>query len=217
MIDITNAIIGQMEKRYRATLINSLPGFKCLQLIGTSSDNGHSNLGLFNSIFHLGASPALLGVIFRPQSTDHDTLTNIKRTGIYTLNNVTQSFVDKAHQTSARYESGFSEFVECGLTEYYIPDFEAPFVAESSVKIGLSVKEIIPIKANDTTMVIGEIVRIQLNEDLVAADGFVDHHLAGTITVAGLDSYYATTPIARFSYAKPDRPLTQISKGKGNI
>ena len=209
-MEITSNSIQQMEKRYRTTLINSLPGFKCLQLVGTLSENGHSNLGVFNSIFHLGASPALLGMIFRPQSEDHDTLKNIKRTGIYTFNNVKKSFYQKAHQTSARYASGCSEFVECGLTEYFIPDFEAPFVAESSIKIAMKLREIIPITANNTTMVIGEIAHILLNENLIESDGNVDHQKAQTITVSGLDSYFNVNPIGRLTYAKSNLQPTLL-------
>lgn len=203
-MEISSIAIQQMEKRYRATLINSLPGLKCLQLVGTVSENGHSNLGIFNSIFHLGASPALLGMIFRPESEEHDTLANIKRTGVYSFNNVKKSFYQKAHQTSARYPSGCSEFVECGLTEYFISDFEAPFVAESSIKIALQLREVIPINANHTTMVIGEIVHILVNKNLIEPDGNVDHRKAETITVSGLDSYYNVDPIGRLTYAKPN-------------
>lgn len=204
-MNISKQALAQMDSRYRATLINSLPGYKCLHLVGTTSENGHSNLGIFNSIFHLGAAPALLGMIFRPQSEDHDTLNNIKRTGCYTFNNVTEAFYQQAHQTSARYPSGSSEFVECGLTEFFTTDFDAPFVAESTVKIGLTLQEIIPIQANNTTLVIGEITHILLNEDLMAKDGYVDHLKAKTITVAGLDSYFKTTAIGRLQYAKPNQ------------
>ena len=102
--------ISAMEKRYRTTFINSLPGYKCLQMIGTTNNNGVTNLALFNSIFHLGANPPLLGMIFRPDGDDHDTLNNIKQTGQYTINNVLPKWFEKAHQTSARYPSGYSEF-----------------------------------------------------------------------------------------------------------
>ncbi|MEJ5995657.1 flavin reductase [Pedobacter sp. Du54] len=198
-----------MEDRFRATLVNSLPGFKCLQLVGTMGSSGHSNLGLFNSIFHLGASPALLGMVFRPGSHDHDTLANIKRTGAYTFNNVLKPFFEQAHQTSARYTSGRSEFVECKLEEFFIPDFDAPFVAESTIKIAMELKELIPIKLNGTTIAIGEIQQIILSEKLVGNDGYIDHESAGTVTVAGLDSYFSTHPIARLAYAKPDE-VTQL-------
>lgn len=205
---ISAITLQHMEKRYRTTMINSLPGYKCLQLVGTIGENGHSNLGIFNSIFHVGASPALLGMVFRPQSADHDTLKNIETTGTYTFNNVIESFYPKAHQTSARYASGCSEFVECGLTEFFIPDFESPFVAESSIKMGLAVKEIIPLSINGTTIVIGEVVHVLLNENLVAADGYVDHQKAQTVTVSGLDSYFTANPLERLAYAKPNLTTT---------
>ena len=45
--------INNFEQRYRATLINSLGGFKSLVLIGTRNKEGKSNLAIFNSFFHL--------------------------------------------------------------------------------------------------------------------------------------------------------------------
>jgi len=87
-MDITDLSIAQMERSYRNSLINSLNGYKCLQLIGTIGKDGHSNLGLFSSVIHLGSFPALFGVVFRPKSQNHDTLSNIERSKIYTMNNV---------------------------------------------------------------------------------------------------------------------------------
>ncbi len=211
-MQISTANLEKMDERFRATFVNSLPGFKCLQLVGTMGQNGHSNLGLFNSIFHLGASPALLGMVFRPGSQDHDTLGNIIRSGVYSFNNVLEPFYTNAHQTSARYPSGRSEFVECGLEEFFIPDFDAPFVAESTIKIGMELKQIIPIELNGTTIIIGEVKHILLSEKFVGVDGYVSHELAGTLTTSGLDSYFDVLPIARLSYAKPDKPVSVINK-----
>lgn len=202
---ITSQHIQAMEQRYRATFINSLPGYKCLQMVGTVNSNGQSNLGLFNSVFHLGANPPLLGIIFRPQSDDHDTLKNIINTGFYTFNNVLPEWFEQAHQTSARYASGVSEFEQCGFKEMLLPNFSAPFVTESTVKIGLELRETVDIKLNGTTLVIGEIVQILVdNEDLVAADGYVDHIKAKTVTVTGLDAYFSASELSRLPYAKPN-------------
>lgn len=209
-MDISHPNLLEMEKPYRNTLINSLPGLKCLQMVGTMSENGHSNLGLFNSIFHSGSDPALLGMIFRPKSTDHATLSNIERTGFYTFNNVLEGFIAQAHQTSARYPAGFSEFVECGFTETFLGGFEAPFVAESTIKIALTLQEVLPIKINGTTLVIGKITNVHLPDNLVAKDGYVDHFKAGTLTVAGLDSYFAPRPVARFKYAKANQSVQEL-------
>lgn len=193
-----------MERRYRATLVNSLPGYKCLHMIGTRNLNGSTNLGLFNSVFHLGADPALLGVIFRPNSKDHDTLKNIVASKCYSLNNVLPEWYEQAHQTSARYPSGQSEFQSCNFSEHYISGFNAPFVAESSIKIGMKLREIIELKINGTTMVIGEIINIDFENEIIDADGHIDHKKARTVTIAGLDAYYTAEPIARLPYAKPN-------------
>jgi flavin reductase (DIM6/NTAB) family NADH-FMN oxidoreductase RutF len=203
-MNINSARIAEMEKRYRTTFINSLPGYKCLQMVGTTSKNGNTNLGLFNSIFHIGANPPLLGMIFRPESNDHDTLNNIKETGAYTLNNVLPEWYDNAHQTSARFPSGTSEFKECGFSAYFVPSFAAPFVQESTIKIGMLLTEVIDLRINDTTLVIGEISQVIIDESILEQDGYVDHIKAGTVTVTGLDSYFTAELIERLAYAKPD-------------
>lgn len=95
--------IVAMEKRYRATFVNSLSGFKSANLLGTSDTNQQTNLCIVSSVFHLGANPALMGVIIRPDTVPRDTLENIRATGFYTLNHVQKEMIVAAHQTSARY------------------------------------------------------------------------------------------------------------------
>jgi flavin reductase (DIM6/NTAB) family NADH-FMN oxidoreductase RutF len=201
-MNINRDHISVMEKRFRTTFINSLPGYKCLQMLGTISPAGITNLALFNSVFHLGANPALLGMIFRPDGDDHDSLENIKKTGQYTLNNVLPEWFDRAHQTSARFPSGYSEFEPCGFKEFYIEGFKAPFVAQSSIQIALEMRDLIDISINNTKMLIGEIVHVSMDDSILESDGYVDHLKAGTVTVAGLDSYFTTSHLARLAYAK---------------
>jgi flavin reductase (DIM6/NTAB) family NADH-FMN oxidoreductase RutF len=100
---ITRSNIESMQKRFRATFINSISGYKSLNLVGTRSVKGVSNLAPFNSIIHIGSNPPLIGMIVRPQTEEHQTLQNIKDTFYYTLNHVQESFVEKAHQSSAKY------------------------------------------------------------------------------------------------------------------
>ena len=195
--------LAVQEKRYRTNFINSLSGFKSLQLLGSINQEGQANLAIFNSIFHVGANPPYIGLVVRPDGPEHDTLKNILGHEHYTLNNVKEEFYQQAHQTSARYASGESEFKACGFKEEYIGDFSVPFVKESSIQIGLKLKELIPVKTNGTTIVIGEVVLIRINETYILEDGTVDLEAAGSITVAGLDSYHRTEKIGRLAYAKP--------------
>jgi len=203
MITFSSQELADQEKRYRTNFINSLSGFKSLQLLGTTNADGLPNLAVFNSVFHVGANPPYIGLVVRPEGPEHDTLRNIISKGFYTLNNVYEEFYQQAHQTSARYASGESEFTACGLQEEYIDDFPVPFVQESSIQIGLKLKETLSVASNGTTIIIGEVVLIRMNEAYILEDGTIDLEAAGSLTVAGLDSYHRTQKIGRLAYAKP--------------
>lgn len=195
--------IEDFEQRYRATFINSLGGFKSLALIGTRNRSGKSNLAVFNSLFHLGANPPLLGFIVRPDSVERHTLNNILQTHAFTINHVNEDIFVKAHQTSARYPAELSEFNETGLGELYRIGHLAPFVKESKVQIAAELAHTINIAINGTIMVVARIKAVYLPDEVVSSDGFVDLAKAGTITSAGLDAYYKAEPLGRLSYAKP--------------
>lgn len=203
------AILG-LDQRYRAQLINSLGGFKSVNLVGTVNAQGVTNLSIVSSVFHLGANPALMGFIMRPITVTRDTFLNIKASGFYTFNHITSDIYQQAHQTSARYPEEVSEFDEVDLKAVFKKEFPAPFVAESPVQIGLEFKEQIDIKLNGTILMIGAIKEIFVPEACIANDGFLDIEKAGSITCSGLDAYHSTEKIARLAYAKPGKALEVI-------
>lgn len=203
MTAINSQQISEMEKFYRINLINSLSGYKSLNLVGTINNDGITNLCPVSSVFHLGSNPPLLGMVMRPQRPNNDTLSNIKMTGQYTLNNVLPDWYQQAHQTSASYPSGVSEFDECGLKKKYTAGFKAPFVEQSTVRIGLELRELIDMELNGTTLVIGEVITLLIDEPVLTPDGTIDHLLGGTVAVSGLDSYYLPQLLGRLPYAKP--------------
>ncbi|MBC7653509.1 MAG: flavin reductase [Oligoflexus sp.] len=208
---INSSEILQMEQRFRTTFINSISGFKSLQMVGSINSEGNTNLALFSSIFHVGANPPYLGMVVRPDGNEHETIQNIMFNNAYTLNNVISNRYKEAHQTSARYSAGDSEFAACGFTEEYIDGFAAPFVKESNVKIGLEFKEYLPFLLNKTKIVIGEIKHVLIDEDLIGKDGFVDLNRADSVSSSGLDAYYTTNPLTRLSYAKPGKQVEELN------
>lgn len=205
-----SAAIKELEKRYRTNLINSLSGFKSVNLIGTVDEAGRTNVSVFSSVVHLGANPALMGFIMRPVTVTRNTYENIMAKGYYTFNHITADFYKKAHQSSARYPADVSEFAAVGLRPEFKDDFPAPFVAGSPVQIGLAFREQMEIPLNGTILMIGEVQELYVPDNCLADDGYLDIEAAGTITVSGLDSYHATQRLARLSYAKPDRELRVI-------
>jgi flavin reductase (DIM6/NTAB) family NADH-FMN oxidoreductase RutF len=199
--------INDFPKRYRANLINSLGGFKSVVLIGTKDNLGEENLAIFSSLFHLGANPALCGLVVRPSNPSRNTLGNILNFGEYTINHIHEGIYQQAHQSSAKYPEGVNEFKVLGLTQQHIEGVNAPFVAESRVKFACDFVQKMDIELNDTMLIIGKIKHIIVPEEIIKEDGFLEIEKAGTLTCNGLDSYFRTEKIGRFSYAQPNKPL----------
>ena len=197
--------LAKLEQRFNAAFINCLSGFKSLNLIGTISGKKQTNLAIFNSVFHLGASPPLMGFISRPTSVSRHSIENLTETGFFSINHVPQEFYTEAHQTSARFPEEISEFDACHFSEEYIENFPAPYVKESKIKIGLKFvrSELIP--ENGVHLIIGEIMEVHFPEECLGEDGFLDIEKAGSICGNGLDSYHATTRLNRLTYAKTDK------------
>ena len=184
---LTKDDIAQFEQRYRTAFVNSLAGFRQAVLVGTKSQDNNPNLAIFNSLIHLGANPALLGLINRPDSVQRDTLQNIIETKEYT----------------ARYDKGISEFEKVGFEELYQPFCLAPFVKDAVVSIAMKLEEIIPIQINGTVLIVGSIKQVVIASELIEADGFVALSNDDVLISQGLDAYFVSRPIGRLPYAKP--------------
>ncbi|MFK7969574.1 MAG: flavin reductase family protein [Bacteroidia bacterium] len=194
--------IRKLDKSYRRNLINCLSGFKSACLLGSQSLSGVNNLALFSQVFHVGANPPLMGVLFRPQVVPRHSLENVRANRFFTLNHVHQDIYPQAHQTSARYDADESEFDAVGLEAEMLPGFSAPFVKEAHIKIGLIAKEFHTILANQTQLVVGEVVSLSIPSKAVGEDGFVYLDRLNTVTISGLDRYHKTEALERLPYAK---------------
>lgn len=198
----SNTDIMEMDKVERLKIINSITGIKPANLIGTIDGDKRTNLAVFSSVVHLGSQPPLLGFIARPRTEESGhTLHNIEQNGMYTINHIHPEFIAQAHYTSAKFDKSISEFDRCGFTEEYIDDFKAPFVKESSVKIGLKLRETIPIPLNGTTLVIGEIVHLVL-PDAAMESGDINLEQLQSTGISGLNSYYKLMKVAQHPYVR---------------
>ena len=200
----TSDDLQQLDTRYRAAFANSLTGFKAANLVGSVDSAGNHNLAIMSSAVHLGSHPFLIGLVLRPSDAGQHTLENILELGSYTLNHVHESFYQAAHQTAARYPRGVSEIEAVGLTARMMEGFPAPFVAESSIRLGLELREHHPLAINGTHLLIGEVVLVDVPDESVAEDGSVDLAASGTVTISGLDSYHRVQHLGRLPYAKPN-------------
>lgn len=198
----TKQDIEAMDRVERLKIINSITGIKPANLIGTIDNKGQTNLAVFSSVVHLGSSPALLGFISRPQTDEvGHTYRNIQENGYYTINHIHPEFAKNAHYTSAKFDMDISEFDRCNLSEEYIKECKAPFVKESTFKIGLRFKEALDIKLNGTVLIIGEIEHLVVPETALINND-IDLEQSNSVGISGLNSYYELKKIADYPYAR---------------
>lgn len=195
--------IDNFHHLYRINLINSCTGYKSANLIGTKSFNGNENVAVFSSVTHMGSNPPLLGVFFRPTTVLRNTYENIKETGLYTINHIHNTILEDAHHTSAKYDKSISEFDKTNLNSEYLSNFQAPFVAGAPVKIAMKFIEEYQIKSNSTILLVGEIIDLHVNDNMVEEDGFINLTNGETAVINGLDGYAIPNLKKRMGYQRP--------------
>ena len=195
--------LSTRDRAFRRNFFNTLPGPRGVHLIGTKGHRGTENLGVFSSVVHLGASPALLGFHLRPLTVPRHTYHHLRAQGWFTLNTLHPDILEQAHQTSANYSLENSEFAATGLMSEYSAVCKAPYVKEARVKIGLTFEEEHHIAANGTLFIVGRVQEVFVPEQVVAEDGHIDHERLSTLTVVGLDTYFRPGPATRLPYARP--------------
>lgn len=199
----TQSDLDSMDRLYRINLVNSLSGFKSANLIATTDDQGNENVAVFSSVMHLGSDPAVLGFVLRPTTVARNSYDNIKQTGFYSINHISKEIMEDGHHTSAKYPKGVSEFEMTNLQSEYIADFKAPFVAQAPVKMAMRFAEEYPIKLNGTILVVGEILSVYIQDDLLEEDGFVNLSKGNIVSINGLDGYTLPQLQARYPYQRP--------------
>jgi len=198
--------ISKAEKIYRSNLINSIVGVKQASLIGTKNKNSITNLAIFSSAVHLGSNPALIGLFTRPiTKPPKHTLNNIISEGCYTINHVNKNIIDRSHCTSYKFLDTESEFKECGLSERYIDKFNAPFVLEARISIGLNYIRSFEIKENGVIMIIGSVSHILIDEKYIQDNGEIDLNYLENIGVSGNNTYYELSKLKTLNYISSDK------------
>ena len=213
MIHYSKEQLTLLNSRFRANLINSCTGYKSSNLLATKSQEGITNVAIFNSVVHIGSNPPMLGFILRPLTVKRNTYENFKASGYFTVNQIPSNIIKKAHETSAKYDGDVSEFAKTHLTEEYINEFQAPFVKESHIKLGCRYINEYEIKENGCLIIIGEVLDLYLPKDIINEDGWVQLDKVDTTAIIGLDGYALPRLLDRFSYARPDQESHSLTHG----
>ena len=206
MKHFTKSAIKDLSKVKRLNIINSITGIKPGNLIGTVNGVEITNLAVFSSVIHLGSNPALLGFILRPSGKiKRHTYENILINGYYTINHIPNKMTINSHYTSAKFNENVSEFEKCKFTAEYKSNFIAPYVKESPLQIGLKFEEEVPIKLNNTTMIIGSVEHIYVDKQALDDKGYINLEILNSTGIGGLNSYYSLKKIDTYPYARVEQ------------
>ena len=200
--------IEDMDRIKRLNLINSITGISPANLIGTISNDSLENLSIFSSVIHIGSNPPLIGFILRPTKNNRrDTYENIIETNKFTINHINADMIERSHYTSAKFKKNESEFQKCKLTSEYLNSFQAPYVKESYVKIGLNLEDIQLIKPNGCRLIIGRIEHLYIADNSIHKNGNIQLELLNSIGVNGLNTYYSLNKITQYPYSRTTNPF----------
>jgi len=173
----------------------------------TIDEDGNPNLSPFSFFNVFGANPPML--VFSPARSVRDnktkhTLDNAEETREVVINVVNYDIVQQMSLSSTMYPKGVNEFEKAGFT--MLPsDKVKPFrVAESPVQFECKVTDIIytGTEGGAGNLIVCEVVKLHINEAVLAEDGSIDQHKIDLVARAG-GSYYTRAREGFFEIAKP--------------
>jgi len=183
-------------------------GPRPIALASTLDADGNPNLSPFSFFNVFSANPPIL--IFSParrgrDNSTKDTYHNCKNTGEVVINMVNYDIVQQVSLASCDYPAGVNEFTKSGLTPIE-SELIKPFrVKESPVQIECKVRDVVELgnQGGAGNLVICEVLRMHIKEEVVAEDGFIDQDKIDLVGRMGRDWYCRTNGDALFAVEKP--------------
>ncbi len=140
--------------------------------VSTRAADGGTNLAPFSYFNAISSAPPLVGIAISEREGDpKDTLRNIRETGEWVVNVVSEPLLPAMVKTSAEWPRAVSEFGVAGVTEAPAERVRAPRVREAQLWIECRLHREIPL--GNSVLVVGEVV-LASADDAVVTDGRID-------------------------------------------
>lgn len=194
-------------------------GPRPIALASTVDAEGNSNLSPFSFFNVFSANPPVL--IFSParrgrNNTTKDTFHNCKDTREVVINVVNFDIVQQTSLSSTEYATGVNEFVKSGLTPIASETIKPFRVKESPVQFECIVNDVVELGQNGGAgnLVICEVMRIHIDERILAEDGKIDQDKIDLVGRCGRNWYARASGDALFEVEKP---LSKLGIGVDQI
>ncbi|MEE2827394.1 MAG: flavin reductase family protein [Planctomycetota bacterium] len=173
--------------------------------VSTVSSDGVSNLAPYSYFNGIGSKPASLmfSAVNKPDGTPKDTVRNILENRQFVVNIVPFGLAHPMVLSSADYEFGESEFAHSGMTEIPSQRVQAPSVKESPVHLECELLQTVSVGQGPfaATVVIGEIVMMAIDDEVLDEAGAIDPARLDAIGRLGGENYCRTTELFKLSRA----------------
>jgi len=197
-IDEENAMKFEMDKTPARQIYNLLIGLVAPRPIAwvTSMDEaGRLNAAPFSSYNYLCANPPIvgMGVTDRPGTrTPKDTARNIRRTGEYVINVVTEDLIEKMNVCATDFPEGVNELEMAGLTTAPSSVVKVPRIAEAHA--ALECTEFTTMEIGRSRIILGRVVAMYIEDQFVDPAGpyIKSEELHAVGRMNGLGNYVKT-------------------------
>src|SRR5579872_368827 len=139
-----------------------------IAFVSTLSPEGVPNLAPFSFFNVICANPPVVSFACGTRVPPKDTLTNVRATGEFVVNIVTEEIAERMNLCSGEYEAGIDEFQVSGLTPVCSEMVRPPAVLESPINMECKVLQIIDVSTRPLggSLVLGEVVRFHIDRRL---------------------------------------------------
>jgi flavin reductase (DIM6/NTAB) family NADH-FMN oxidoreductase RutF len=150
-------------------LLTSIVAPRPIAWVSTLSSAGVPNLApysFYNAV--AGFPPTIMFSVSyrRREPREKDTLRNVKATGEFVSHIVNEAMAEAMLQTAAEFSYGVSEFEQVGLNSIASIDVKPPRIVGAPVAMECKVTQIVPVEGATNVMVLGQVVRFHVREDL---------------------------------------------------
>lgn len=150
-----------------------------IAFVSTKSSNGIDNLAPFSFFTGVCSNPATIAFCPARRGKNgemKDTLINIRDTGVFALNIVSESFAQAMVTTANEFPPEISEFDESGLTPVQCEKIDVMRVKESKISFECKLNQIIEVGNGDPgsgALVLGSIILFHVADEIYQ-DGRID-------------------------------------------
>ena len=188
---------AEVRDVYRALIDLVTP--RPIAWVTSAGRDGHVNLAPYSFFNVFGARPPV--VVFSPgfrrDGSKKDTLRNVEELGEFVVNAAVESVAEAVNLTAADLPYGQSEVGHAGLTLTPSERVAVPRVAESPAHLECKLLQVIPLGEGPlgSSLVIGEVVLIHVDDRVLDENGRIDPRKLRTIGRMGGDDYCRTSDL----------------------